>query len=233
MADLEPANLLDLHARVLFLHDERDDITGLNESGGGPGPLVYVGRTTGSVVVRFAPAMVAERRASVAAFVAGLSAWMPGQREAGITAGLAAAAGLAAGSAGWRGPVYRFPPPIFPPMGAMQLYPAHASLLHPELATLGPELARRRPTFAVIRGGQAVSVCYSARASANAAEAGVETASAFRGEGCAGLAVAAWADAVRASGRVPLYSTSWENAASIAVAAKLELIEFGEDIHVG
>ena len=37
---------------------------------------------------------------------------------------------------------------------------------------------------------------------------------------------ASWAIAVRASGRVPLYSTSWENAASLAVARKLGLSEF-------
>ena len=72
-------------------------------------------------------------------------------------------------------------------------------------------------------------ICASARISPGAAEAGVETVAAYRGQGCAQVAVEAWAAAVRESGRVPFYSTSWDNAASRAVARKLGLIPFAED----
>ena len=232
MDDLNPASLVDLHARVLFAHDGLDDITGLNESAGGPGPLVYLGRSSSRVALRFSPAVQLPAREAVRAFAATLPPWRPRSPEASLVERLASAAGLPPHAEAWAGPVFRFPPPVFPPMGAMELYPVHARLLHPELATLGPSLSRRRPAFTVIRGGQAVSVCYSSRSTANAAEAGVETVAAFRGQGCAGLAVTAWADAVRRAGRLPFYSTSWENAASLAVAAKLDLIEFGEDIHL-
>ncbi len=233
MDDLDSASLMDLHARVLFAHDERGDITGLNEAGGGECPLVYVGRADGVLLVRFAPAVPGALRAAVQVVANSLPPWAPGGPDRTVAGRLAPAAGLASAANGWQGPVYRFPPPLFPPMGAMELYPAHARLLHPELALWGPDLTRSRPAFAVLRAGQAVSICCSSRSIREAAEAGVETVAAFRGQGCAGLAVSAWAEAVRTGGRIPFYSTSWENAASLAVAAKLDLIEFGEDIHVG
>jgi predicted GNAT family acetyltransferase len=62
-----------------------------------------------------------------------------------------------------------------------------------------------------------------------AAEAGVETDAAFRGLGFAARVTAAWALAIRASGRIPLYSTSWSNTASLAVARKLGLTQYATD----
>jgi predicted GNAT family acetyltransferase len=65
-----------------------------------------------------------------------------------------------------------------------------------------------------------------------ACEAGVETAPGFRGHGHAARVVAAWALAVRDAGQIPLYSTSWQNTASQAVARKLGLRQFGADLHI-
>jgi RimJ/RimL family protein N-acetyltransferase len=114
----------------------------------------------------------------------------------------------------------------------MQLYPAHSFMLHPALASWAADLQHRRPAFAVVRRGQAVCICACARLSREAAEAGVETAPEFRGQGAAVLATLAWAGAVRQSGRFPFYSTSWDNLASQAVARKLELVPVGELIHI-
>jgi hypothetical protein len=82
------------------------------------------------------------------------------------------------------------------------------------------------PVAAVVMEGHPVSVCFSARSSRAAAEAGVETADRFRGRGLAPRVTAAWALAIRASGRVPLYSTSWTNTPSLAVARKLGLVAY-------
>ena len=92
------------------------------------------------------------------------------------------------------------------------------------------EIPWRGPIVAVMDHGYPISVCFCAtRASENTVEAGLETAPAFRGRGFAPRVTAAWASAIRASGRTPLYSTSWTNDASRAVARKLGLIQYAVD----
>jgi len=132
------------------------------------------------------------------------------------------------------GPAYRFP-------GSLAAAAAHPARI--TRANLG--LLRRmdwsmealtrnfeawEPMCAAVEGDAAVSLCFSARLTARAAEAGVETLEDFRGRGLATAVVAAWARAVRAGGREPLYSTSWDNRASQAVARKLGLVRYGADL---
>lgn len=85
------------------------------------------------------------------------------------------------------------------------------------------------PVLAIIQDGHPVSICFCARRSDVAAEAGVETALAYRGKGFAARVTAAWASAIRKSGRIPLYSTSWTNNASLGVARKLKLRAYASD----
>ena len=85
------------------------------------------------------------------------------------------------------------------------------------------ELPECSPILAIVEEGYAVSVCFCARRSPTAAEAGVATARGFRRRGLAARVTAASAQAIRASGRVPIYSTSWSNESSLAVARKLGL----------
>ncbi|MBI1294864.1 GNAT family N-acetyltransferase [bacterium] len=86
------------------------------------------------------------------------------------------------------------------------------------------ELAEgRAPMWAVFEDGAPVSICFCARRSDVAAEAGLETATPFRGRGYAAHVTAAWALSMRAAGLIPLYSTAWDNHASRAVARKLGL----------
>ncbi len=91
------------------------------------------------------------------------------------------------------------------------------------------EIHESTPIAAVMEDGYAVSVCFCARRSAVAAEAGLETAVAFRGRGLGPSVAAAWASEIRASGRIPLYSTSWSNDASMAVARKLGLVAYASN----
>jgi len=77
-----------------------------------------------------------------------------------------------------------------------------------------------------------VSGCRSVLITPEAHEAGVETLPEFRGKEYAKDVVAKWLWLVRATGTIPLYSTSWENTASQTVARKMRLKLYGADFQI-
>src|SRR5207244_3417630 len=90
------------------------------------------------------------------------------------------------------GPAFAFPEfiPPFSDVAAVE----DVRLLQSSLrGWLDDELSGRTPVMAVIRNGRAICVCFCARRSHAAAQAGVETATAFRGQGLALHVTAAWA----------------------------------------
>jgi hypothetical protein len=127
------------------------------------------------------------------------------------------------------GPAYHFPPSITPPGEAIRLTEANVAVARQTYPWLLEELADWGPCFAVMHNGTAVSVCFSSRIGTDAEAAGVETLPAFRGRGYAAAVTAAWGAAVRERGRIPIYSTMWENLASQGVARRLGLILFGAE----
>jgi GNAT superfamily N-acetyltransferase len=132
------------------------------------------------------------------------------------------------GRVGW-GPAFEFPESTGTPDGVVGVH--EEALLQPHFPgwVAGEIEAGESPVLAVLVGGRAVSACFCARRSDVAAEAGLDTAPAFRGRGYAGRVTSAWAAAVRAMGRTPLYSTSWANASSLAVARNLGLRIYATD----
>jgi RimJ/RimL family protein N-acetyltransferase len=130
----------------------------------------------------------------------------------------------------WVGPAYSFPEELSPPPQVVRITKENSRLLGEEFAWLRTELAASEPALALVIDEQAVSIGFSSRVTARAAEAGVNTLEAFRGRGYASRVVAAWAIAVREMGRVPLYSTSWGNLASQGVARRLGLRLYGVDL---
>lgn len=124
------------------------------------------------------------------------------------------------------GPSFVFPEGMARPAGVVVIEDVDVLSRHFSGWTAS-EIPGCAPIVGVMEDGYAVSVCFSARRSDDAAEAGVETAVDRRGRGLASQVTAAWALAVRESGRTPLYSTSWSNGASLAVARKLGLVGFG------
>ncbi|WP_019586959.1 GNAT family N-acetyltransferase [Deinococcus apachensis] len=130
-----------------------------------------------------------------------------------------------------RGPAYRVPGGVPVPENVVLISEDNAHLLEAHFPWKITSRASFRfaPIAAAVKQGSAVSICFCARLTQDAAEAGVETAEAFRRRGHAGAAVARWAAAMRQLGRLPLYSTHWSNVASQAVARRLGLVRYGED----
>jgi len=131
----------------------------------------------------------------------------------------------------WSGPAW-FVPEMLPLQEAQATLLTDTTPLHHTFPGWAADFATSRPGVAILHDGKAVAVCFSARTSADAAEAGVNTLPEWRGRGYARAVVAAWAGAVRAAGRIPLYSTSWDNAASRGVARGLGLRLYAADFHL-
>jgi RimJ/RimL family protein N-acetyltransferase len=106
---------------------------------------------------------------------------------------------------------------------------AHLLLANFDWALPLAESSGIEPIFIAVKQEQAVAICFCSRRPAQATEAGVETLPEFRGKGYATAVVAAWAAEVSRRGTIPMYSTSWDNLASQAIARKLQMVCYGED----
>jgi hypothetical protein len=129
------------------------------------------------------------------------------------------------------GPAYRFPDDL-PSSSAVRVTEENRDVLRPHLEGWLGDVRPENIMCASLVDGLAVSVCCSVRVTSVAHEAGVETVPEFRGQGHALQVVSAWARAMRGAGRTPLYSTSWQNVASQAVARALRLTMYGSDLHI-
>jgi RimJ/RimL family protein N-acetyltransferase len=94
------------------------------------------------------------------------------------------------------------------------------------------EASHLQPCYAFVEHGDVLAICFSSRTTTEASEAGVETREDARGRGLAVRVVSAWAAAVQREGRIAFYSTSWENAASRAVAQKAGFRMYASCYHV-
>ncbi len=222
-----------LRADILFTYDTRGRMLCSNDPERRPAPRVFLGCTPDGNVIRFGQDVaddlarrleaVAERRppgddlrippATLAAMQEVLRRLAPATVDGG-------------------GPAYRFPASISQPRvqgDVVQITTANIDAVRDSYPWLIEELADWGPCFAVVRDGAAVSVCFTSRNGERATEAGVETLPDFRGQGYATAATAAWGAFIAAGGRIPLYSTGWDNLASQAVARRAGLVMFGAD----
>lgn len=237
-ANLSTGELMQLHINTLFRCDAGERLRCVNEAGDPPAPLFYMGRTVHGNFWRF-------RHDLPAAIVAKLDDLC---RAEPVTADLshqpyhyAAIRALLdevvplAEQRETRGPAYWIPEGNKIGANVVLISESNSALLQSEssgeFSWMLP-LAQAKeiePVIAAVEQNRAVAVCFCSRRPAQATEAGVETLAAFRGKGYATDAVAAWAAEVSRRGCIPLYSTSWDNLASQAVARKLQMVQYGED----
>jgi RimJ/RimL family protein N-acetyltransferase len=231
---LTDQELMAMHVRALFTHDANARLLSVNEPGGGvPAPRLFLGRTREGNLWRFRAdlpdLLIQELEAlcvdepvdkdfhstprHVAAYVRLLETHAPMHTL-------------------WMGPAYHFTEYLEPSRPLLALTETNAEWLRGGFEELIAELPAWQPFVAIIEESRAVSVCRSVRITPAAHEAGVETLPEFRGRGYAKDVVAGWARVVQSLGVIPLYSTSWENTASQAVAKKLHLVPYGADFQV-
>jgi hypothetical protein len=233
--DMSDLQLLELQVEALFTHDPAGRIAAINEPGGSPAPRVFLGRTRVGNLWRVRhdlPAATARRLGSLAAAEPVSDDLRAEPRN--MAAFLEALRADQGARSVWSGPAYHFPNSLPAPTAHVtRVTPADVHLLHRmdwDLEALAAEFGSWGPMAAVVEGDAAVSLCFSARLTERAAEAGVQTLEGYRGRGYAPAVVAVWTQAIRATGRIPLYSTSWDNRASQAVARKLGLMQYGADL---
>lgn len=226
-------DLMRAHLDALYTHDARGRMMVVNEWTGGQPPRFHLGRTPAGNVWRFRHDLPGGCVRSLETLCAQEPAWDGSSRLPRLCIELEKA--LAADAPVTRvvaGPAWWFANAIVPAVTPLAISLANADLLRGGLEAWLPDVPHRHPFMVSLAKGRAVSVCASVRITPAAHEAGVETLSAHRRRGHAANAIAGWADAVQALGARALYSTSWENAASQGVAAKLGLSLYGVDYEV-
>lgn len=238
MTNMSDLQLLQVQADALYTHDPHGRMRYVNEPGGTSAPRFFFGRTREGHIWRcrddVAEGTVRELERLAADEPVRDDLRAEPRNLHGFLAALHAESGSTSSEWRYTGPAYRFPDEL--PLAAATVTRITCTDLHLlrlmnwNLDRTAREFEQYEPFMAVIEDGAAVSLCHSARLTDRAAEAGVETLEAYRGRGYASVVAAGWAHAIWATGRIPLYSTSWDNLASQAVARRLRLVQYGTDL---
>jgi hypothetical protein len=225
--------LMGLYADTLFTYDARGRMLYSNEprlQERRPAPRLFLGRTRGGSVARFGASMsdtLAQRLAEIVdRLPPPADLGEPATPFTEIEELLKQDAPIIKTEAG---PVYHFPAAIRSQGEAIRLTEANIAVVRDTYPSLLEEFRDWSPCFVALDHGRAVSICMSSRVTPDAEAAGVDTLPGFRGRGYAAAATAAWGAAIREAGRVPFYSTWWDNMASQGVARRCGLIQFGAD----
>src|SRR5215813_3261810 len=220
--DMSDLQLLQLQVNALFTYDAAGHSVAINEPGGGPAPRFFLGRSRVGNLWRIhheLPDTTAQRLAVLAA-AEPVDGHLPIEPRS-LAAYLEALTLDREVQSVESGPCFRFPDLLpAPAVAVTRITHANLSLLHRmdwDLEALAGKFEAYEPMLALVEDNAAVSLCFSARLTERAAEAGVHTLESQRGHSYAPAVTTAWAYAVRGTGRIPLYSTAWDNHASRAV----------------
>ncbi|MEQ8858184.1 MAG: GNAT family N-acetyltransferase [Pseudomonadales bacterium] len=224
-------DLMHSHCDALYVHNGRSELVRVNDWLRRPAPLLWIGFAANGTLWRFHEDVSARTRARIDDLIdqepKGGTSEVP-LHDDSYRACLGANAAIA-------GPTYWLASPSSGPgHRVVRVSAANAAILaQGGLEAWIPDIPHQQPMFASLARGRAVAVCASVRSTPVAHEAGVETLPDYRRQGHAAAAVAAWAQELRRGGIMPLYSTSWNNLASQAVARRVGFQAFGWEYRVG
>lgn len=229
--------LMNIHVRALFTHDADSRLLFVNEpdTANAPAPRLFLGRTRAGNIWRFradVPEKLCARLDALCADEPPVKAEfkVPPRHFETYVRLLESAAPVREVS---NGLAYQFAESELPSERRLiAVTENNPEILQGDFEKLVEELPSWQPFVALVEEIGAVSVCRSVRITPEAHEAGVETLPDFRGKGYAKDVVLEWARLVRAAGANPLYSTSWENTSSQALARKLRLKCYGTNFSV-
>lgn len=233
MSDELRSGLLEARVGALYRTDGDGRLLGSNEWDSRPAPRFHLMRTAAGPILRGRadlPADLLQRLQDLSLREPADQAFtrLPAQHDQY----LAALAEHAPVEKIWAGPAFVLPPALGPALDVVNIDEGARERLAGRFDDWLEDVAHRRPFMAVIAEGAAAAICASVRISPTVHCAGVETHPDFRRRGYALAAVAGWANAVRACGATPFYSTSWDNLASQRVAQRLGGQMVGVDFHV-
>ncbi|MEO5953349.1 MAG: GNAT family N-acetyltransferase, partial [Chloroflexia bacterium] len=216
-----------IQAHLLFVHDENNYLLRINEPDPeGPPPRFFLSRTARGNLWRtrydLPQTLTAElvKLASEEPITDNLLA--PPRYESNYVKLLEQEAPI---TEEYSGPAYYLNIRTMPD-GAVLITQGNAALIEANFPYTMSHLNSHEPVVVVIADDVAVALCRSVRLGAHHAEAGVDTVSTYRGRGYAALVTQGWSAASYVAGRIPLYSTSWDNLASQAVARKAGAIHY-------
>ncbi|MBP0725369.1 GNAT family N-acetyltransferase [Bacillus sp. RG28] len=223
---LSHIELMELHINVLFRHDTEKRMTVVNESPYDVAPRIFMGVTRVGSIVRFSNSLdgsIVEKLEKVI--------WTNPSAHLGEVIKVLSLDRLVNNL--WIGPAY-----VFPDVRdrtytkAIKVTHKNKEILKSHFPYTYEDFEYKQPCYVIVEDNIPVSICCSARQTSKADEASVFTHEEYRGRAY-GIEVAnAWAAEVQKQGRIALYSTSMDNFASQSVARKLQLVQYGTDIHM-
>lgn len=222
--NIELPDLMKIQAQTLYTMNTQQRLTGINEPEGGLAPALFIGMTSAGLLPYYHEHLPPELMVELASdaklpldipkLLGTIEAYKPVKQL-------------------WMGPAFVFREKWDKWHSRVQLIDHHHTFLLEEhfLGLIG-RLHAKAPVVAYVIEDFAVAVCCSARTSELGAEASLHTVPVYRGHGYGVEAVKCWQYHVQESGRIPLYSTSWDNLPSQQVARKLGLYQYGMDFSI-
>jgi RimJ/RimL family protein N-acetyltransferase len=225
--------LMDFHLEAMFTHNSANRIVQLNVPGGTEAPRFVLGRTAEGHVRRYRQDLPDDLVAELESLCGQERKPDPPDRMPDhLDDYVRLLEAHAPVTQVWSGPAWWVSLDDDASGGSIAITPKDVGHLRGSMDDWVDDVPQMQPMHAVVEGGKAVSICATVRFTDRALAAGVETVEAWRGRGIASRVVSDWARKVHVMGKIPLYSTTWENVASQRVAAKLGLVQIGVDFQV-